>query len=186
MAARSPAQPTHTLATYRQRLDAEMKAQGLTDRDLSAKLGEEGFPLAHTGIYRTRAGDRQPTLDECVTVAHVLGYPSLEAFLAGPAFVRITNATNALVSLITMGGAQFVTAVQEALLDVSYAVSDDEARAALQGTNPNWREEYFKGMSHDLRWAQRSQVVLWGEVSARLAEIFEVEPPQVGETKAGQ
>ena len=158
---------------YRERLNEEMKEQGETDRSLAKKVEEAGYPLSFTALNKTRAGTRQPSMDEVYEVVRVLGYGSLDAFLEGPKYVRIARAALAVGPGVAREGMVFRGYVHELMRDLARALQDPEAVAALDEKHPGWRTEYRNGIRQDLRWAVDDLLALWNETGRRFEEIFD-------------
>lgn len=188
MPPRLPKQPTRVMDRYRQRLNEEMKANGETDRSLAKKMEDAGFPVPFSSINKTRSGTRQPSLDECATVAWIFGFASVEDFLNGPKWLEIQRAADRIPAEMLHWGTETRQALHEAVYDFSRAMSDPQAVAAADASNPAWREEMRVGMTNDLRWAMRDVLALWKETTDRLEEAFngipEVDPAAVEAMRA--
>ena len=180
MPPRLPNQPDRGIKRYRERLNQEMKEKGETDRSLADKLTEAGFPVPHTSIYKTRAANRQPTLDECMAVAGVFGYATLDDFLAGPATMRVIDAVAHLNQAMSLGMIQVRHEVQAALTELRWALNDPEVIAALDKQDPDWRHSY-RQVETDLRWLKDDQDRLWEQTLVHVRELLPEPHEEVGD-----
>lgn len=181
-------QPTHTTDRYVRRLNEEMTEHGETDRSLAKKLEEANYVVPFSSINKTRNGKRQPSLDECMTVAWVFGYGTLEEFLLGPRWLQIQMASKRVADSISSSGAEMTAKVSDAVMALRWALQDRDAVAAADARDPAWRTEFRKGMEGDLRWAAQDVTRTLDSALRRVSEAFDdIDPEYVAEIdKAAQ
>lgn len=171
--------PKAALTRYRERLEEEMDRQELSDRALSKRINEAGYPLSHTALVKTRTGTRQPTLDEALRTTAALGYRSLDVFMLGQQANRIPEAVHRFQEEVTAGTEELDAALDAALRALAQAMSDPAATTALSAAQPGWREEYSRRLLTETRWVAKRQVSRWLERLQDLETVLEAAaPPQ--------
>lgn len=160
------------MARYRERLAEEMEDQGMSDRQVAKALTEAGFPIAHTAIFNTRKGTRQPSVDECFWVAQLFGYSTLEEFLIGPPARQAARAFGQVMRAFSGDALMLRSAVSDALTQLKMLTLDPEASAALDAANPQWRSKYLREISQDVDVHARELLTLWADLKMQLEEML--------------
>lgn len=175
MPKRTPRQPTRFVSRYRERLTQDMESKRETDRSLADKLTAGGYPISFTAIYKTRTGTRQPAMDECFAVAHVLGYASLDEMLEGPGWVRVRQAEERVTTAYRAGVMEAREAATQALLELRDVVRDPDVVAQMDARMPRWREEGCEVMQAEIQWSFTDMTLLWQELHRRVRDVYGIQ-----------